>query len=996
MSFLPIVGRELRGAARRRGTYWVRAIVAGIAILIGTLIFLAKLGTPAAQSGRAIFQGLSGLLLLYGLASGRGLTVDCLSVEKREGTLGLLFLTDLKGYDVVLGKLAATSLNGFYALLAVLPVLAFSMLLGAVGNAEFWRMVLVLADTFLFSLAVGIFCSALSRDARRASAANFALLLLFVGVFPAMAGLTGYFLPGHPLILQWFYTCPAFPFYLSSDANYKLYTEDFWRSVGAIHLLTWLLVMLASWIVPRTWQDRPLRREKAGWRGLWRAWNYGPVAARAAYRKRMLDVNAFYWLTARARLKPVHVWTFLGFIACWWTVCLLRAGDVWWGGGVVIIMALIINSTLKLWVILEAGQQLVEDQSMGTMELLLPTRLDARDILRGQWLALRRQFLRPLMVVIVAELLLAWIAIKHEGSDPQLVYMVLAGVVMLVADAFALAWVSMRQALTSRSASRAAISTAARVLILPWGGYGAVQLVIGVWNTLWPEQGWYPEWRFDLGLWFGLGMVADLFFGLVARHQLLSGFRRLAMHRFESKPSRLAQWSSSPAAGETLSATHTVSANAAAPPLRVKRWKRKALACGVILAVVAGVVLTRRKPDVKYPPPVILTITQSNMPLQITAGQQTLILLPDGSLWRWGWMSTGWQSGHEIPEPFDARHDWVQVSGSYYRGLGVHRDGSLSAWGDFRFANSGLPFQPASRPAPWEPAHDWVSVAGSGTHSLAIRKDGSLWAWGNNSVNQLGNGPGPNQTNAVQVGTNRDWAAVRSWGRSSIGLRTDGSLWVWGQSLSFIGGITRVNQVAVPTRLCQETNWMDLETPYAWLVLAVNSTGELWQLPIGSPNPEAGIASTGRLIMKNSGPNRLAVAGTGGLGAMYQVHADGTLWEMDLVGSLPAFAVGGMSRRVGSRSDWVSIWSGAGTVLGETADGTIWTWGTDWSQKPKTPFSARLRMLQDRIARTFNSSATTSGVGAVPVYLEEPRPLMRLIMTGGTQSTNAAHAANSK
>src|SRR5580658_10052882 len=115
MSVLPIVARELRGASRRRGTFRVRTAVATVAVLTGVFIFLATLGTPAAQSGRTIFQGLSALLLFYCLAAGRVLTVDCLSAEKREGTLGLLFLTDLKGYDVVLGKLAATSLNGLYA-----------------------------------------------------------------------------------------------------------------------------------------------------------------------------------------------------------------------------------------------------------------------------------------------------------------------------------------------------------------------------------------------------------------------------------------------------------------------------------------------------------------------------------------------------------------------------------------------------------------------------------------------------------------------------------------------------------------------------------------------------------------------------------------------------------------------------------------------------------------------------------------------------------------
>src|SRR2546427_9287536 len=94
-----------------------------------------------------IFQGVSLLALLYCLAYGRRSTADCLSQEKRERTLGLLFLTDLKGHDVVLGKLAATSLRGFYGLLAIFPVLAVPLLMGGITPGEFWRMVLVLVVT---------------------------------------------------------------------------------------------------------------------------------------------------------------------------------------------------------------------------------------------------------------------------------------------------------------------------------------------------------------------------------------------------------------------------------------------------------------------------------------------------------------------------------------------------------------------------------------------------------------------------------------------------------------------------------------------------------------------------------------------------------------------------------------------------------------------------------------------------------------------------------
>src|SRR5437899_9435177 len=124
MTFLPIVDRELRVTARRSSIYRVRLSVALTAMFLAGIILLVNLGAPQHQSGRHLFEGLSVLSIIYCLFSGRISTADCLSEEKREGTLGLLFLTDLKGYDVVLGKLAATSLSECCGLLAMLPGMA--------------------------------------------------------------------------------------------------------------------------------------------------------------------------------------------------------------------------------------------------------------------------------------------------------------------------------------------------------------------------------------------------------------------------------------------------------------------------------------------------------------------------------------------------------------------------------------------------------------------------------------------------------------------------------------------------------------------------------------------------------------------------------------------------------------------------------------------------------------------------------------------------------
>ena len=148
MRFLPIVERELRVAARRRSAFWVRVGAAGTAVVVGALPAvvrrrLERRGGP----GAAVVRGADGLAFAFCVAAGPLLTADTLSEEKREGTLGFLFLTDLRPHDVVLGKLAAASVAAVFSLLAVLPVVALSLLLGGVTLAEFGRVVLVLLNS---------------------------------------------------------------------------------------------------------------------------------------------------------------------------------------------------------------------------------------------------------------------------------------------------------------------------------------------------------------------------------------------------------------------------------------------------------------------------------------------------------------------------------------------------------------------------------------------------------------------------------------------------------------------------------------------------------------------------------------------------------------------------------------------------------------------------------------------------------------------------------
>src|SRR5437762_5465731 len=187
MRFLPIVARELRVAARRRSTYTLRLLAAAAAFsIILWLCLVPAPGQPPTALGRSLFTALSIMAFAYSLLIGPFLTADCISAEKREGTLGLLFLTNLRNFDVVLGKWAATSLAGFYGLVAVLPALSIPLLIGGVTPGEYGRTALAVLNAILFSLTAGMFVSAISRDQTKAILGSLILVLTLSGLLPGL------------------------------------------------------------------------------------------------------------------------------------------------------------------------------------------------------------------------------------------------------------------------------------------------------------------------------------------------------------------------------------------------------------------------------------------------------------------------------------------------------------------------------------------------------------------------------------------------------------------------------------------------------------------------------------------------------------------------------------------------------------------------------------------------------------------------------------------
>jgi len=535
MTFLPIVSRELRVASRRRSTYWVRSVAATIVIALGVWLYLLMEGEKPQQMAMGLFYVLSGSAVLYSLLSGVRATADCLSEEKREGTLGLLFLTDLKGYDVVLGKLVANSLNAFYSVVAVLPMLAIPLLMGGVAAGEYWRMSLVAVNTLFFSLAVGICVSSMCRSAQGAMILTLLVLLFIAAALPAIGALPMIAGKANTVQAAFLLGSPGFTFYQALDAIYKTGQHAFWTSLLVTHALAWSGLGLASFIAPRAWQDKPAGAQTLRWRERWQLWSYGDSAERASFRRRMLDVNAYYWLAARARLKPACVWAFLALIACLWAWGLAREGRDWLNAGMCIATALLLNFVLRCWVAAESTRQVAEDRKGGTLELLLSTPLTVREILRGQMLALRRQFLWPALVVLGVECLFMMATVADEfvpENRGQYYALYIFGMLMLVIDMAALYWVGMWQGLTQKNQSRAVSASLARIFVCPWISYALLLLVVALTSVQGAAD---PGWAFFLGAWFVLGILFDLGFGGLARNKLLSEFRLVAQQRYSRR-----------------------------------------------------------------------------------------------------------------------------------------------------------------------------------------------------------------------------------------------------------------------------------------------------------------------------------------------------------------------------------------------------------------------------------------------------------------------------
>lgn len=532
MTVLPIVERELRVASRRWGSYILRLTAATIAIAMAAIIYLASSTTAPAVMGKTIFGFLSGFAFLYALLIGVRVTSDCISSEKREGTLGLLFLTDLKGIDIVLGKLVAFGLDSFYALLATLPVLAIPILLGSVTFDELWRICLCLLSTAMFSVCMGMLVSSFSVRERKASAGTFMLILFFsVGLPLLILIFENYARLGGDFETRLFALSPAASIVAALTWTPTNQAESlYWISITATLIYAVLAMILSALIVPRVWHDSGRDRKVSN-----AVATEGRQSVRRRVRQEMLDISPTFWLASRGHLRGTWLWVFLAFVGgCWlWGYAENRSGMLELATNMVIMY--FVHGIFKVFVASEAVRIYAEEDKQGALELLLCTPISVREVLNGQLISLFRYFRWPALVLLSCDVFFilvgrnAYVSSGSGSDELTTIFVVVA--VTFVLDCVALGLVGLRNGLVAPNSRSALTSTMARILVFPWIIYGLLNLAFAL-----SAVEIRPEYQ--LWIWFGLGVIVNVLFGWQAWEQLGSNLRIIAATRFEKTPAK--------------------------------------------------------------------------------------------------------------------------------------------------------------------------------------------------------------------------------------------------------------------------------------------------------------------------------------------------------------------------------------------------------------------------------------------------------------------------
>ena len=397
IQFLSIAERELRVAARKPAISRLRIGTSFFALLVaGFGLWFVTLFGSRPVSGEQLFFTLSRITFICACLAGPALTADCVNEERNNGTLGLLFLTNLPAISISLGKLVGHGLFALYSIVSIVPVMALPALLGGADAESLAKTALVLFVTLILSLVMGMFASTVCRKPWAAAALTLALLAFFVLGIPIIAILLRLNRRIDPSWLE--LLSPGYSLSMANPTAAMLPSNYLWRALGVQMVMAFSFFAATNFFLPRVWKEGTSGAKGRRLASTWRILKYGSAEGSRKLRARLLQINPILWLSSRERFGPMGFAVVLlaaALIICW-IGRHVRLGPVpnkflspmiaWIGG----IAVLYVGFCFRLAA--AASERFAADRKSRTLELILGTPLQIREIIRGHWLGLIRRF----------------------------------------------------------------------------------------------------------------------------------------------------------------------------------------------------------------------------------------------------------------------------------------------------------------------------------------------------------------------------------------------------------------------------------------------------------------------------------------------------------------------------------------------------------------------------------------------------------------------------
>lgn len=191
---LPLLAKELNEQAARKRTYALRFLYAALLFIGACGLFYGNFlqgsgSVGGLGQGRLMFEKLVELQFVGIYLFVPVISCSCLAAEKERNTLGLLLITSLSPWQIVLQKLLGRLVPMLTFVVLSFPLMAVAYSFGGITEDYLWAGIVLLLATCLQAAALSVMCSAYYPTTVEALIANYLLFLALFFMLPFCWGM---------------------------------------------------------------------------------------------------------------------------------------------------------------------------------------------------------------------------------------------------------------------------------------------------------------------------------------------------------------------------------------------------------------------------------------------------------------------------------------------------------------------------------------------------------------------------------------------------------------------------------------------------------------------------------------------------------------------------------------------------------------------------------------------------------------------------------------